>query len=225
MVPARQQFVWLAAAVLAAAILGAGLWAGTAFAHHEQPPNPAPAEPYRMMGHGMMGHALMGHGMMGHGMGGHGMMGRGMRGPALLQSTPMTATNLVTAGIPESTLPAQDSVQDSVQDSGVNDFVALVAAADPARGQRLTVAGGCIGCHSLDENPALVGPTWEKVGETAATRVAGQDAVTYLYNSIVDPNAYVVPGYQPNIMPHSYGQMFGAGDLAAIVKYLLAQES
>ena len=36
--------------------------------------------------------------------------------------------------------------------------------------------------------------------------VPGQDAETYVYNSIVDPNAYIVENYQAGLMPPRPGQ-------------------
>ncbi|MFN8467621.1 MAG: hypothetical protein U0X20_18825 [Caldilineaceae bacterium] len=66
-----------------------------------------------------------------------------------------------------------------------------------------------------------VGPTWQGLATTAAGRVAGQRAEDYLYTSIVQPNAYVVPGYLPNVMVQTYGQTLAADDLANVVKYLL----
>ena len=70
-----------------------------------------------------------------------------------------------------------------------------------------------------------VGPTWQGLAVTAAGRVPGQAAEDYLYTSIVRPNAYVVPGYQPNVMVQTYGQTLASNELADIVKYLLTLQS
>jgi hypothetical protein len=55
--------------------------------------------------------------------------------------------------------------------------------------------------------------------------VPGQTAAGYLLTSIVRPNDYVVPGYQPNVMVQSYDEYLSERDLADIVKYLLARPS
>ena len=64
-------------------------------------------------------------------------------------------------------------------------------------------AGGCTACHGLGTRaPNLEtgegddGP----IGVRCADRVEGMDCKAYLYASMIDPNAYVVEGYQP-IMP------------------------
>jgi len=61
-------------------------------------------------------------------------------------------------------------------------------------------ANGCSTCHS-GENPDL-GPDHANVFETAATRVQGLSAEEYIAQSIRDPNAYIVPGFEsPSAMP------------------------
>lgn len=103
-------------------------------------------------------------------------------------------------------------------------MLAAMAAANPARGEQLTLTNGCIGCHSLNPNQVMAGPTWQNVGETAATRVVGQSPALYLYNSILHPNEFVVEGYMPNIMLQIYEQTLSDQDLADIVSYLLSQQ-
>jgi cytochrome c551/c552 len=92
----------------------------------------------------------------------------------------------------------------------------------PANGEQLTVANGCIACHSLQEGVVMVGPSWHNLGATAATRVTGQSAAAYLYESIVSPNAHVVEGFQPNLMPPTYRDALTAPQLADIIAYLLS---
>ncbi len=91
-------------------------------------------------------------------------------------------------------------------------------AADPANGERL-FAASCSGCHGAADGagPALIG-----MGERAATRVEGLSAEEYLHQSIVEPGAYVVEGFN-NIMPAIYSQEFSEQELADIVAYILTQ--
>jgi cytochrome c oxidase subunit 2 len=71
---------------------------------------------------------------------------------------------------------------------------------------------GCVACHSLDGTPG-VGPTWqglylrEEQLTDGSTVVADDD---YIINSIYDPNAQIVTGYNPNIMPQNYEEQFAA---------------
>ncbi|OUC05851.1 hypothetical protein RY27_24690, partial [Litorilinea aerophila] len=101
------------------------------------------------------------------------------------------------------------------------DLKAAMADADPARGQQLTLQNGCVGCHSLDPNQPMAGPTWHNLDETAATRMPGKTAAFYLYDSIVNPNDYIVEGYPPNLMIQTFAETISTQDLADIIAYLL----
>ncbi len=100
-------------------------------------------------------------------------------------------------------------------------LLAAMADADPDNGEMLTLSTGCTGCHSLDPNQFMAGPTWYNMAETAANRVEGESAGLYLYHSIVEPNAYVVENFQPNIMLQIYNDTISQDDMADIVAYLL----
>ena len=93
--------------------------------------------------------------------------------------------------------------------------------ADVDNGEALTLSSACIGCHSLDPNQPMPGPTWSNVAITAATRVEGQDADAYLYHSIVNPNEYLVEGFQPNVMLQIYRDTLSDQAIADIIAYLL----
>lgn len=69
---------------------------------------------------------------------------------------------------------------------------------------------GCVACHTVDGTPG-VGPTWQGLylreeQMTDGTTVTADD--TYLFESIHDPNAKIVTGFNPNIMPQNYGEQF-----------------
>jgi mono/diheme cytochrome c family protein len=103
------------------------------------------------------------------------------------------------------------------------DFAAALAVADPARGETLALANGCVGCHVLDPDQVMSGPTWYHAGDMAANRQAGVSPALYLHDSIVAPNDYIVSGYPANVMPQIYGDTISIEDLAILVAYLLAQ--
>lgn len=94
---------------------------------------------------------------------------------------------------------------------------------DVTRGAQLFTSQGCSGCHAIQGQGGQVGPNLTGIGAAAATRRPGQDAAAYLREAITDPNAYVVPGYQPNVMPSNYGQTLRPGQLDDLIAYLLAQ--
>ncbi len=106
-----------------------------------------------------------------------------------------------------------------------DDFAAALAVADPANGEQLALARGCIGCHALDPAAVMTGPTWYHMGDTAVSRVAGESPALYLYNSIYNPGSYVVPNYPNNIMPANYSEQLSLEELADLVAYLLNQRA
>jgi cytochrome c oxidase subunit 2 len=111
------------------------------------------------------------------------------------------------------------------------DFLAWVEQqtalpADPVEAGRLIFNRyGCVACHSLDDAGATgtVGPELNGIGERAATRVEGMDAEGYIRQSIVEPGAYVVDGFDDGLMPRDFGERMTDAELNAIVNYLLMQ--
>ena len=59
--------------------------------------------------------------------------------------------------------------------------------------------GLCNTCHTIGQSGALRFPDLGGIAETAATRVPGLDQLGYLGQSIYQPNAYVVPGFNPGM--------------------------
>jgi glucose/arabinose dehydrogenase/mono/diheme cytochrome c family protein len=82
-------------------------------------------------------------------------------------------------------------------------------------------APSCVSCHRLD-GATGIGPSLVGIAETAANRVAGLDATAYLRQSIVDPDSYVVEGYQSGIMYRDYGDALTDYDVDALVSYVLS---
>ncbi len=121
-----------------------------------------------------------------------------------------------------------------------NDPVAVaIAEGDIALGQQVfnqqydTSVGPwiCASCHSVDEaRVRLVGPGLWGMAETSETRITESgdaDAVEYVYNSIVNPMAYIVPAdqggaYPENLMPPNYAEVLSEEELDAVVAYVLS---
>ncbi len=115
------------------------------------------------------------------------------------------------------------------------------SAANPAsgatgnadNGQKLFTSGkgsapACAGCHSTKPNEKLVGPSLANISGQAATIIKdpnykgkAKDPVGYIRESIVDPNAYVVPGFSPNVMPATYGKDLSEQEVNDLVAYLM----
>jgi len=97
---------------------------------------------------------------------------------------------------------------------------------DPvARGKQVFLNRGCTGCHTIDGlSTGVVGPNLTKIGTVAATRVPTQSAEEYIRESILNPSAHVVEGFQDNIMPKNFGDLIPAAELDDLVAFLLAQQ-
>jgi len=106
-------------------------------------------------------------------------------------------------------------------DGGVDD-----AGGDPiAAGRQLFNDTGCNACHVLADAGAngAAGPSLDDLAAVAERlgRPEGLTPAEYVENSIVDPNAIVVEGYQPDIMPTDYGDRLTPAQLQTLVDYLL----
>jgi mono/diheme cytochrome c family protein len=91
-------------------------------------------------------------------------------------------------------------------------------AGDPAAGKEIfttTAQPPCSTCHTLKEAGATqtIGPNLDEV-------LKGKDAA-FIHESIVDPNAEVATGYQPGIMPQTYGEQLDEQQLADLVAFLV----
>lgn len=80
----------------------------------------------------------------------------------------------------------------------------------------------CHTCHVLDPTaPEVVGPRLSNIATTAATRVPDLSAKDYLRQSIIQPNTYIVPGYQPSIMVSNYRTSLSPQQVEDIVAFLM----
>jgi mono/diheme cytochrome c family protein len=112
---------------------------------------------------------------------------------------------------------------------------------DPSSGQQLVQTLACPACHISQGGGATLGPNWQPaadnnnqgIGTRAPLRITAADykgkattAEQYLFESIVAPDAYIVPGnpaYAPggtSIMPHDFSTKMSAQNLADVIAYL-----
>ncbi|MCC7360232.1 MAG: c-type cytochrome [Anaerolineales bacterium] len=97
-------------------------------------------------------------------------------------------------------------------------------AGDAAAGQTVFQgAGGCSACHSLVADQTIVGPSLAGVSQRGPQREPGFTEEAYLYQSITNPNAFVVEGFQPNIMPQTFKDTLGPQGLANVIAFLKTQ--
>lgn len=79
---------------------------------------------------------------------------------------------------------------------------------------------GCSTCHSLEPGQVIVGPSLAGVGARAGDRVEGLTAEEYIEQSIRNPDAYVVEGFEEGTMP-SWDEILSDAQIEALVAYLL----
>ncbi len=111
------------------------------------------------------------------------------------------------------------------------------ASSDPiSLGEALfsTTPPGCAGCHSTTEGVKLVGPTLAGLRARAEERIhapdyggSATDAASYIRESILAPNAFVVTGptYSAggkSLMPNNFGQTLTDKQVDDLVAYLMS---
>lgn len=137
-------------------------------------------------------------------------------------------SDALTQGTPDNPDPWVHFVDTPSRATAEGEESAPVAAASEPTGprppQELFNVMGCLGCHNLDQpqtpdNRGPIGPNMANLYETAGTH--GDDAVTYVHNSIVNPNAYIAEGYMAGIMPGNFSERMSAEEIDALVEWLL----
>jgi cytochrome c oxidase subunit 2 len=79
----------------------------------------------------------------------------------------------------------------------------------------------CSSCHTLTAAHATgtVGPNLDKL--VAYAQQAKQPLESFIHESIVNPSAYVQPGYPKDVMPKTFGQSLTKTQLDALVAFLV----
>lgn len=95
---------------------------------------------------------------------------------------------------------------------------------DAECGQRWAATYGCTVCHSINGDTG-VGPTWlglfgHEVPLADGSTVIADEA--YLHESIVDPNAKIVAGFQPGIMPQDFGERLTEDQIRQIIAFIMS---
>lgn len=97
-------------------------------------------------------------------------------------------------------------------------------AGDPAAGMAAFTSVGCVACHSLQLGVKIVGPSLAGVASRAGGRRPGYSAQLYLYESITRPNAYIVDGFSPGVMPQNFRQILKPQQIADLIAFLMTQK-
>ncbi len=145
---------------------------------------------------------------------------------AVPTNTPAPPTNTPVPPTATEALPTKEPTE-----SPVDQTTRLIQAfGDASNGERIfmetynTAQGewACMTCHNSVSDDQLVGPGLLNVGLRAPDRVEGESAELYIYNSIINPNAYVVEGFAENLMPQSYSEVLSDQEVYDLVTYLIS---
>ncbi|MCA9968566.1 MAG: c-type cytochrome, partial [Anaerolineales bacterium] len=111
-------------------------------------------------------------------------------------------------------------------------FVRSQTAAAPIdEGEQAAIAiieqAGCFACHRLDHlgRGGKLGPSWSELPAAAAGRIANLPAEDYVRQSILQPAAFIVPGYEEgSVMPSNFGELLTPEEIDMLVAYLLQEK-
>jgi len=92
------------------------------------------------------------------------------------------------------------------------------AGGEDQSGEALFTSAGCGGCHTFApaKTDAQVGPDLDNIQAPSGTSLED-----YVHESIADPNAVIVQGYQGDVMPATFDKTLSDEQLDALVQYLV----
>lgn len=116
--------------------------------------------------------------------------------------------------------PADVPAESAAPSEGAVDMAAVIAIVNK---------GGCAACHVMPGIPGavgVIGPDMTNIGVDAATRVEGESAEEYLYQSIMEPNAFIAPECPTgeclaNLMPVTLATALTPEEIDTIVSWML----
>jgi mono/diheme cytochrome c family protein len=155
--------------------------------------------------------------------------------PATATSTaaPPTATPVPPTAAPTAVPTEEVTTAVSANSDAAAAIAAALAAGNPDNGKVIfnaphnTAIGpwACAQCHSVTPDEArIIGPGLWNISTAAGSYVPGENAVQYIHESIVNPQAFIVPGdppYPQNLMPQNWGEVLSEQDLNDVIAYLL----
>ncbi|UCG24127.1 MAG: c-type cytochrome [Chloroflexota bacterium] len=100
---------------------------------------------------------------------------------------------------------------------------------DAAAGEEAYQTNACFACHGQPDGsvPAAVGPDLTNIANDAAERVDGMSAEQYIYEAILDPNAFITaecptgPCAEPSQMRLDYGNVLDEQGMADLIAYYM----
>ena len=109
----------------------------------------------------------------------------------------------------------------SGQDTGA---LATAGLAGATSGDQIFQGAGCASCHTLSKAQAsgTIGPNLNQLAQAASKREKGKSPEQYVEESILDPTAFTVSGFQKGAMPSFKGQLTDK-QLKTLTEFLLGK--
>ncbi len=146
--------------------------------------------------------------------------------------TPMPPTDTSTPEPTATATPPPTATLAPTETPVLSPIDRMVAARDPEKGKVLfetfqEQAGSgysCSNCHLPDSEKTNIGPGLLNIKQRAATRIEGLTAAEYIYESITNSMAYTVEGFEVDLMPQNWAEIYNDLEIFDIVAYLLTLE-
>ena len=129
-------------------------------------------------------------------------------------SHPRTKTVTVTTGAATTAAPATTTAAAAAPKT------TTAAAAPSANGKAVFLSAGCGACHTFKAagTSGTIGPDLDTAPEKDA-KATGTPLAAFIKKSIVDPSAYLSPGYK-DLMPKTFASQLGAAKIDALVTFI-----
>jgi cytochrome c551/c552 len=134
-----------------------------------------------------------------------------------------TKTVTVTSGGTTPTTTTSATTTATTTTSAGTTTAAAGGAALIAQGKTVYSANGCAACHTFApaNSSGTVGPNLDTAPTTDAKK-ANMPLPAFVKQSIVDPNAFISPGYPKGVMPTNFGTQISSTQLNALVAFIVS---
>ena len=141
---------------------------------------------------------------------------------AWLRAQPANAAPPIGTPPPQAAQPGVPGAGSSPSSTTTSGTPSSTSATSPAAGKAVfTGPSGCGSCHTLAAagTTATVGPNLGMT-EVPDSKKRGLPLKQFIFESITKPNAFISPGFQPNIMPQSFSQTLTPSQIQALVNFI-----